>query len=77
MTPSSILYVVTLMAASCVHGFLPSLSALSTRRIVARASEAQDFSFEKRELGIWLDKVVDANRQLSLAPDGKHQHARK
>ena len=34
------------------------------------AGDARDFAFEKRELGIWLDKIVDAKRQLSLAPEG-------
>ena len=70
MTPLSLVYFVALMAVMSVHGFLPSRSSLSSQRLVTRASEAQDFSFEKRELGIWLDKVVDAKRQLSLAPDG-------
>lgn len=70
MTPLRIVYVAALMAVTSVHGLLPLRSSLSSRRRVTRTSEAQDFSFEKRELGIWLDKVVDAKRQLSLAPDG-------
>lgn len=71
MARSVIISLVAGMAARCVDGFFPVSPIYAGRQIAARAGDARDFAFEKRELGIWLDKIVDAKRQLSLAPEDR------
>ena len=52
------------------HAFLMHPSLNARRHAIALSSNEMDYTFEKRELGIWLDKIEDRKRQLSLTPEG-------